>query len=114
MTYIYGTGTRNGHTYENLKTVGTEHSDLSGYISTVRDFPDGTKITDHCRIARKYFSKESGALCYDWYEITDHYRETDTTEKMQAKVDQLTANLDYISMMSGVEIPGGETDGTQP
>lgn len=114
MDYIYGTSQRFGTPCENLKTVGTEHSNLSGFFSSVRDLPDGTKITDHCRIIRKYASKESGGLCYDWYLIDSHYRETDTSAKTQTMIDQITANLDYISMMSGVEIPGGGEDGTQP
>lgn len=113
MEYIYGTSTRNGQLCENLKTVGVEHSDLSGYISTVREFSDGTKVEDHCRIVEKYASKEANGLCYDWYRIADHYRETDTTARTQAAVDKVSANLDYISMMSGIDIPSeeGETDG---
>lgn len=113
MEYVYGTSTRSGQVCKNLKTVGQKHSDLSGYVSTVREFADGTKINDHCRIVEKYASKEADGLCYDWYRITDHYRETDTTAKAQAAADKLTANLDYLSMMAGVDIPGGEADGTQ-
>ena len=113
MEYIYGISTRNGQLCENLKTVGVEPSDLSGYINTVQECGDGTKITDRCRIVKKYASKEADGLCYDWYEITDHYRDTDVTKKMQEKVDKLNANLDYISMMSGVDIPeeGGAENG---
>lgn len=113
MEYIYGTSTRNGVLTENLKTVGVEHSDLSGYINTIREFSDGTKIEDRCRVIEKYASKEGNGLCYDWYLIDSHYRETDTSEKTQAIIDQIAANLDYISMMSGVEIPTeeGVTDG---
>lgn len=108
MEYIYGTSTRNGALCENLKTVGVEHSNLSGYINTVREFGDGTKITDHCRIVKKYASKEVNGVCYDWYTITDHYRETDTTAKSKAEVDKVSANLDYISMMAGIDIPTEE------
>lgn len=113
MNYIYGTSTRNGVLHENLKTVGVEHSNLSGYINTVREFGDGTKITDHCRIVKKYASKEANGLCYDWYIIEDHYQQTDISQKTQEKLNQLTANLDYLSMMSGVDIPteGGVSDG---
>lgn len=113
MEYIYGTSTRNGQLCENLKTVGTKHSNLSGYVSTIREFADGTKIEDRCRIVKKYASKESNGLCYDWYTITDHYRDTDTTAKSKAAVEKLSANLDYISMMSGIDIPmeEGVTDG---
>lgn len=108
MNYIYGITQRFSTPCENLKTVGDKHSDLSGYVSTVKSFPDGTKITDHCRIIRKYASKETNGLCYDWYLIDSHYRETDTSAKAKAAVDKVSANLDYLSMMSGIDIPQEE------
>lgn len=113
MEYIYGTSTRNGVLCENLKTVGSEHSYLSGYISTVKEFESGTKITDKCQIVKKYASKKVDDVCYDWYIISDHYRETDTSQNFQKKLDQISANLDYLSMMSGVDIPkeGGAENG---
>lgn len=112
MNYIYGISNRVNPPCKNLKTVGEEYSNLSGYNSAVRELPDGTKITDHFRILKKYASKEVNGLCYDWYLIDSHYRETDTSAKTQTMIDQLTANLDYISMMSGVDIPRGVEDGT--
>lgn len=105
MEYVYGTANRGGVMVENLKTVGSSHTALSGFSGTVRVFEDGTKIEDRCRIIEKYASKEANGVCYDWYTITDHYQQTDTSKKAQEKLDQLTANLDYISMMSGVDIP---------
>ena len=108
MDYIYGTSQRFGTPCENLKTVGDKHSDLNGYIQTVNNLSDGTKITDHCRVIRKYASKESSGTCYDWYLIDNHYRETDTSAKEKAMVDKVNANLDYISMMSGINIPTEE------
>ena len=45
MEYIFGYVQRNGVTVENLKTVGEAHSHLSGFIQTVREYPDAT-ITD--------------------------------------------------------------------
>lgn len=44
--------------------------------------------------------------------IQNHYMELHA-EAMggPSAVQQLAANLDYLSMMSGVEIPGGEADG---
>lgn len=108
MEYVFGTSKQNGIICENLKTVGETHSNLSGYISTIREFADGTKITDRCRILKKYASKEENGKCYDWYIIDSHYRETDTSDKTQALVNQVAANLDYISMMSGISIPTEE------
>lgn len=108
MEYVYGTSSRNGIVCENLKTFGESHSNLFGYISTIREFADGTKITDRCRIVKKYASKEENGRCYDWYSIDSHYRETDKSAIMQESVNQISANLDYISMMSGISIPTEE------
>lgn len=105
MEYIFGTSTRTGETIENLKTVGAEHTNLSGFISTVREFEDGSKIEDRCRIIKKYASKDAGGKCYDWYLIDNHYRVVDNSGRIDQKIMQLTANTDYIAMMAGVDIP---------
>lgn len=105
MDYIFGTSTRTGKTLENLKTVGTEHTNLSGFISTVREFEGGSKIEDRCRIIKKYASKDAGGKCYDWYLIDNHYRVVDNSGRIDQKIMQLTANTDYIAMMAGVDIP---------
>lgn len=105
MKYVYGTSFHGGRLRENLKIVGEEPTNLAGYICTVRKFKDGTKITDRCRIVEKYASKESNGVFYDWYVIDNHYRETDISEKSKAMADKINANLDYISMMSGIDIP---------
>lgn len=106
MQYIYGISQRFGTLCENLKTVGAEHTDFSGYIQTVTELGDGTKITDRCRIIEKYASKEANGLCYDWYLIDNHYRTEDTTAKAQKSIEAVMATVDYLSMMSGIDIPG--------
>lgn len=93
MEYIFGTSSRNGQLQENLKTVDTKHSDLSGYINTIREYSDGTKIEDRCKIIKKYASKESNGMCYDWYYITDHYRNVDTSKKIQDSIDSILVSI---------------------
>lgn len=83
MEYIYGTARRGGVTAENLKTVGEQHTDLAGFVSTRREFGDGTAIEDRCRVLQKYKSAEAGGLCYDWYFIDSHIRYMDTTRATQ-------------------------------
>ena len=95
MEYIYGTARRGGVTVENLKTVGAEHTELSGFFHTVRTFADGTTIEDRCRILEHYHTEEADGLCYDWYYIDSHYQLCDTaTEKLQ-----------LLSTKSGVGLP---------
>lgn len=93
MEYIYGFSTYNGNNCENLKTIGTEHSNLSGYISTIKEFSDGTRIEDKCYIVKKYASKEVGGIFYDWYIISNHYRDTDTSKKAEKDIDSILIAL---------------------
>lgn len=93
MKYIYGLSHRFGTPCENMKTVGGEHSNLSGYIQTVTELGDGTKITDRCRIIEKYASKEANGLCYDWYRIDNHYRNVDNSKKLQDDIDTILVSI---------------------
>ena len=74
MEYIFGTSTRDGMTVENLKTVGEQHTNLSGFHTTVRKFQDGSEATDRFRVLEHYHSAESGGKMYDWYTIDSHTR----------------------------------------
>lgn len=74
MEYIFGTSTRDGMTVENLKTVGEQHANLSGFCTTVRKFQDGSEATDRFRVLEHYHSAESGDKMYDWYIIDNHTR----------------------------------------
>lgn len=88
MDYIFGTVTRNGVTVENLKTVGEAHTNLDGFVQTVRDYPDST-ITDRFRIVEKYRSDDDAeGNCYDWYVISDHYRYEDRYTPAAASLQQ--------------------------
>ena len=64
MEYVFGTKDE----IEILKTKGDAHTDLTGYIQTVREFP-GEKITDNFRIVRKISSSEDseGTQSYHTY-----------------------------------------------
>lgn len=66
MDYIFGQNT--------VKTVGDFHSDLQGFCSIMREYPD-QNITDNFTVVEKVKSDEdSEGKCYDWYTIKDHYR----------------------------------------
>lgn len=97
MEYIFGTNKNQ----ETLKTKGDTHTNLTGFHQIERVYPDQT-ITDHFYIVRKLDSKEDPAgNCYDWYIIDRHYRTVDKTDQI---VEQLRADIDYISVMTGVEL----------
>ena len=108
MEYVFGT---NGNA-EILKTKGPEHTNLTGYQQITRGFPN-EKITDNFRIVRKIDSKKDpSGNCYDWYEIDRHYRTIDKTGQLVEEEARNAANIDYLSMMTGVDLPDGdETEG---
>lgn len=100
MEYIFGYVQRNGVTVENLKTVGDSHSHLSGFIQTVREYPDAT-ITDVCRITEHYRSEEDGeGNCYDWYLIADHWRNMDKFSPVQVQTEEAnaTAAITFVTL----------------
>ncbi len=72
MEYIFGTTKKDGVDVDNVKTIGTEHSNLEGKVSITRKYSD-SYITDNFRVLEKYRSDEDPAgNCYDWYVIQDH------------------------------------------
>ncbi len=89
MNYIFGVVDRNGVTVENLKTVGEAHSDLDGFVQTVREYPDSI-ITDRFRVVEKYRSDEDAeGNCYDWYVIAEHYRYEDKFTPVSDSLKQM-------------------------
>lgn len=89
MDYIFGVVDRNGVTVENLKTVGEAHSDLDGFVQTVREYSDSI-ITDRFRVVEKYRSDEdTEGNCYDWYVIAEHYRYEDKFTPVSGSLKQM-------------------------
>ncbi len=106
MEYVFGTEGE----IEVLKTKGDSHTDLTGYQEVVREYP-GEKITDNFRVVRKIDSTEDGeGNCYDWYEIDRHRRETDRTGPVAEAEAKNAANIDYLGMMSGIDLPGEDDE----
>lgn len=100
MEYIYGFEQRNGIIIENLKTVGEEHSELSGFIQTVREYSDAV-ITDTCCIVERYKTEEDAeGNCYDWYSISNHWRSIDryTPDKQAADAAKAAASIAFVTL----------------
>ena len=80
MDYIFGVVERNGVTVENLKTVGDTHTAMpcGSFTQVRREYPDCV-ITDLFRVDEQYGSTEAGGICYDFYAISEHWRNVDKT-----------------------------------
>lgn len=95
---------------EVLKTKGATHTDLTGFQEVVREYPS-EKITDNFRVVRKIGSAEDvEGNCYDRYEIDRHRREIDRTGPVAETGARNAANIDYLSMMSGIDLPGADDE----
>lgn len=90
MEYVFGT---QGDA-EVLKTKGNTHTDMTGFHSIERTYPDQS-ITDNFRIVCKLDSQEDAeGNCYDWYEIDHHYRVTDKTGPVAEQVGAIEAAIE--------------------
>lgn len=77
MDYIFGSVRKNGIERENLKTVGSSHTNLTGMASITRKYIDN-HITDNFLVVEKYRSENGpDGKCYDWYVISSHSRYED-------------------------------------
>ena len=106
MEYAFG----NNKEYETLRTKGSEHTNLNGFVTVNQD--NGVQsITDQFHVIEKYDSKEDvEGNCYDWYTIDQHMRMIDNMPKVQKEIDKVNAVMEYIAMMTDVEIPTDEED----
>ena len=95
MEYVFGTITRNGEVLQRLTTKGTEHTNLKGFVTIVRKYPDN-EITDTFQVVDHYKSvKDPEGNCYDFYIIKDHYRNEDKFTPQSGSISaKITANAD--------------------
>ena len=71
MEYIIGESTVNRKPVLQLKTIGDEHTDLSGKITFAQELT-ASRIDYSCKIKEHYYSTEDiEGKCYDYYIIED-------------------------------------------
>lgn len=83
---------------------------MSGFCSIERKYT-GSTVTDNFRIVKRQFSGEDNTgKCYDRYEIDRHYRNVDNMQTVLDELEKTNATLDYISMMSDIELPASDDE----
>lgn len=91
MEYVFGRNDFTGD--ETLMTKGEQHTDLTGFQETVREYADST-ITDAFRVVEKSKTDEdSEGNCYDWYIIDKHNRTIDKTKLVNSRVNELIVTM---------------------
>ena len=99
MQYIFGTVRRKGEIFDNVKTVGETHSDLSGKVSVTQKYSD-CDYTDVFDVVEKYHSDENSENCYDWYVIKNHYRYIDKFTPGIKDTEQTITDLEIENMIN--------------
>lgn len=89
MNYIFG----QINDTDILKTVGEHHTDLTGRQTIRREYPDRV-IEDVFTVVDHYASKEANGQCYDWYHITEHYRDTDRFMPQKLAIDDAVTGIE--------------------
>ncbi len=85
-------------------------------LSFTREQADKRSVYE-CIIGDMIRETQEGGFFYKWYKLESVLVETDHTARIAEKAEQNAANLDYVCMMAGVELPnmeGGIDDGAQP
>lgn len=94
MEYVFGTAYLKTGETETLKIKSNAHTNLKGFQTIERIYPDQT-ITDNFRIIQKLYGKEDiEGNCYDWYAIDNHYRQQDKTKPIIEKLDNTKIELE--------------------
>lgn len=95
MDYIFGTVNINGTEYENLKTVGDFHTDLTGFCTIHRNYSDSI-ITDTFKVIKKYKSDTNGEKMFDWYTIEQHSRYIDRFTPHEEEINNSITDLEEL------------------
>lgn len=115
MDYVFGIIQREEDEsyFENLKVISEEGTNLNGYVEVHRDYAD-SEILDAFKVVNKYDSQVGiDGMVYDWYEITEHYRNIDKSIKALQENEKLKADIDYICLVSDITLDEEEnTNGT--
>lgn len=57
-------------------------------------------------------SEQSGEYYYAWYQLENLSKSIDRSPEVKTEADQNAANIDYLSMMTGIDIPSNEEEVT--
>lgn len=102
MEYIFGRDNNTGE--EVLKTKGESHTDLKGFVQTVRETDLDTTTDNFLVVCKTHSAEDDEGNCYDWYIIDKHNTIVDTTKRVKEQQAQDRADIEYIAMETGVDL----------
>lgn len=104
MEYIIGSVQRGNASRLILKTKDKVHTDLSGRI-TLEQKKGNFIIRDTFSIIQKYQTADStDGFAYDWYYITDHFRNEDRSDAIRTELEQEITELEIETIEQDQEL----------
>ena len=107
--YVFSVEPNGGHAYQKVQIKSDEpiNIDLNQFYTVSRTYSDSI-ITDTFYTEQLLNEAEDISGYYKWYRISSHSRIIDKSPYIEKIRDEFSANLDYLSMMAGIEIPEKE------
>lgn len=105
--YSFGTMKIDGEEQRIVRVKSAEPVDLPAgvYHTTVEKFSDMT-VTHDFKVRRSIKTDTDAAgNHYAWYELAEDVKTIDRSPAAASKAAQNAANIDYLSMMSGIDLP---------
>lgn len=109
--YSFGVMKIAGEEVEFVRVKSTSPDSLTpGFHSVVEEYPDSI-ITHEFKVREQFDAKEAEGEYYKWYLLESHNRTIDRSPAAIRMAAQNAANLDYLSMMAGIDLPESEVSG---
>lgn len=109
--YSFGTMTIMGEDCQVVRVKSKEPVELpAGYNTIVEEYPD--MIVTHDFKVTGCIAEETDAdgNFYKWFTIVEHSRVIDRSPAAVHMAEQNAANLDYVCMMAGIDLPTEDTN----
>ena len=107
-TYSFGTIKLLGEHHQTVRVKSREPITLTGYQTITETYPD--MIVTHTFKPETCVAEDQDAegWRYKWYTLAEHSKHIDRSPAAVKMAEQNAANLEYICMMTDIELPEGE------
>lgn len=106
--YVFGVMKIDGHEEQIVRVKSDTEATLhEGCYYEIVDESGDMIVTNTFKAGRLIESKtDSNMNHYSWYRITEHIKTIDRSPAAAKAAEQNAALIDYISMMTGIDLPG--------
>lgn len=108
MTYMFSYIKRGGKEVPFVRLQSTIESEVSlpiGSHQTIQISSETDTVTNDFIVGNSFKEETVGEFYYKWYFIENYVKTIDRTPELKKTEEQNAANLDYIMMMTGIDIP---------